>query len=206
MQLLPTLQQDGCLTLMCLAMPWHALSQSRSCTHTFLGCALHTCIWRKPCWCATSLRWCCHSCGSCIATSDAALCFTLRSHKDSKRVSWFTLQWWHRVRHWISAAGSSVAAVLRHLGVKFQGCPLPRFAGLTVLFPGGYYLLSLKLCPSWLQRKAWKHGILQYFEVWLMTFFTMKGTYYCLLSTSLCLFACSRTCRCSGRRACTHAP
>lgn len=165
------LQWDGCLTLTHLAWPWHGLSQSRTHTHTFLACTLHTCIQRKPCWCATSLHWCCHSCGSWVATSCAALCFTLYSYKDSKRVSWLTLQQWHREWHWICAVGSSVAAVLRHLWVKFQGCQLLRFAGLTVLFPGGYYLLSLKLWPSWLQTKAWKHGILRYFEVWLMTFY-----------------------------------
>ena len=88
----------------------------------------------------------------------------------SKRVSWFIFQWWHRAWYWICAMGSSVAAMLRHLGLKFQGCPLLCFARLTVLFPRGCYLLSSKLWPSWLQRKAWKHGILQHFEVWLMTF------------------------------------
>lgn len=155
MQLLCILQWDGCLTLMHLAWPWHALSQIRTCMHTSLGCTLHAHVWRKLCWCVTSLHWCCHSCGSCIATSCAALCFTLCSHKDSKKVSWFTFRWWYKAWYRICTVGSSVAAVLGHLGVKFQGCQLRCFARLTVLSPRGYYLLSLKLWPSWLQRKAW---------------------------------------------------
>lgn len=180
-------------TLICLI--------SKQNMHTLVF-SLHSHTWRKL-WCyATSLHWCCHSCGSCIATSYAAFCFSHCSYKDSQRVSWFPLQWWHRAWHWIYAVGSSAAAVLRHLRAKFQGCQLPHFAGLLVLFPGGP---PLKLWPSWLQRKASKHESDSIFKCdsW---HFAMKGTYDCLLSTSLCLFACSRTCRCSGRSACTRPP
>ena len=146
-----------------LGWPQHALSQSRTRTHTFLGCTLHTCVWRKPCWCVTSLHWGCHSCGSCVATSYAALCFTLCSYKDSKRVSWFTLQRWHRAWHRICAVGSSVAAVLRHLGVKFQGCQLPHFAGFTVLFSGRLLTAVLETLAFLVAEKS--------LETWNLTVF-----------------------------------
>lgn len=201
MQLLTILQWDGCLTLLHLAWPWYALSQSRTCTHLFLGCA-RTRVQRKLWCCATSLHWCCHSCGSCSAIRYAAFCFTHCSYKDSQRVSWFPLQWWHRVWHWIYAVGTSAAALLRHLGAKFQGCQLLHFAGSLSSF--------LEVCPwnSGLPGCREKPENMESYSIfkcdsWL---FAMKGTYDCLLSTSLCLFACSRTCRCSGRSACTLHP
>lgn len=38
------------------------ICQSRTCTHLVLGCT-HTSVQRKLWCCATSLHWCCHSCG-----------------------------------------------------------------------------------------------------------------------------------------------
>lgn len=143
-----------------------------------------------------------------VSPQTVQLCSSLSflTRTGNERVSWFTFQLWHWAWYRICAVGSLAAAVLRHFGVKFQSCQLSCSTRLTVLFSGGYYLLSLKLWLSWLQRKAWKHGIWQYFEVWLMTFY-YEG--YMLLPPfnfplPLCMQPC--TCRWSGRSACTHAP
>lgn len=149
-------------------MPYHKAEPP---THTVLGCALHTCIRRKPCWCATPLRWCCVLVRVVLPQAMqlfASLSVLTRTARGSPGL------------HFNCDAEHDTESVPReaqlHMfwdiwGVKFQGSPLLHFAGLTVLFPGVYFLLSLKLWPSWLQRNAWKHGILQYSEVWLMTFY-----------------------------------
>lgn len=160
------------------------------------------CIQRKLCWCETSSHWCCHTCGSCIATSYASLCFTLSSYKDSKRVSWFTFQWWHRG---VTESESVVWAVHSCSCFETLRGEVSGFSLCQAHSP----LTEVITCHPWnsgLPGNREKLENMQSYSIlksdsWL---FTMKGTHYCLLSTSLCLFACSRTCRCLGRGAYMH--